>query len=243
MNEENILKDKSKATFYHFFGSLLLILIAAYLIFSIWYPSPFFKLYQVNQVFLLLIFIDVILGPLCTFIVYKKGKKTLKMDIAVIVLLQLIAFGFGMWNIAQARPAWLVLNESIVYAVSPNMLIDETGNKKVPSIVQQNWGKPKLVLVKNDVPQVNKDEPIIYQFNDFTANTPDILKERKLSLDNIKKYNENLHQDVISNYPTVTGYLPVLTEANMNVPAMLIDDDGEVVTILHDKYYEENNSK
>ncbi len=49
-----------------------------------------------TEIFLLLLLIDVVLGPLLTLIVYKKGKRTLVMDLAVIAALQLAALTYGL---------------------------------------------------------------------------------------------------------------------------------------------------
>jgi hypothetical protein len=37
--------------------------------------------------------VDVIIGPVLSFMVYKEGKKTLKMDLSIVILLQALALG------------------------------------------------------------------------------------------------------------------------------------------------------
>jgi hypothetical protein len=67
-------------------------------IYYIWYPKPFFGISNTIEPLKLLILVDVIIGPLLTFIVYKKNKSTLVMDLSIIALLQIGAFFYGIGN-------------------------------------------------------------------------------------------------------------------------------------------------
>lgn len=64
-----------------------------------------------------LVLVDVVLGPLLTFIVFKRGKPSLKKDLAIIIALQLAAFGYGAWVLYQARTAVLAWDTGNVYVV------------------------------------------------------------------------------------------------------------------------------
>lgn len=88
--------------------SILVLSLVATLVFTQWYPQPLATITGVAHVFLLLMGIDVILGPVCSFLVYKEGKKSLKFDLTVIILIQLSAFGYGFYSVATARPVWIV---------------------------------------------------------------------------------------------------------------------------------------
>lgn len=52
--------------------------------------------------------VDVVLGPLLTLIVFKPGKPSLKFDMSVIVLVQLVALLCGATIIYQQRPTFTV---------------------------------------------------------------------------------------------------------------------------------------
>ena len=56
-----------------------------------WYPEPTFGIVGVLPIMLLLIGVDLILGPLLTLIVYKHGKPGLKFDLSVIALVQVVS--------------------------------------------------------------------------------------------------------------------------------------------------------
>ena len=94
----------------HLFISFLIALLVIGLVFFIWYPSPLATAVGVTHIFLMLLVIDVILGPLLGLLVYKEGKKTLKFDLSVIILIQIVALCYGVFSIEQGRPAWLVYN-------------------------------------------------------------------------------------------------------------------------------------
>ena len=85
----------------HFFISLLIALLAVGLVFVVWYPEPLAKATSVTHIFLMLLVIDVILGPFLSLLVYKEGKKSLKFDLTVIIIIQLSALCYGIYNIAE----------------------------------------------------------------------------------------------------------------------------------------------
>lgn len=107
--EENALY-RVKAGLIHLLGSCLLAALAVTLVFRVWYPAPLSDAVGVTSIFLLILGVDVVLGPLLTTIVYRPGKPSLRFDLACIVVVQMIAFGYGLWTVSQGRPAWLVYN-------------------------------------------------------------------------------------------------------------------------------------
>ena len=104
------MQERLRAFSAHFLFSALIALIAVGLVFYIWYPGPLSEAVGVTEIFLLMLFVDVTLGPILTFIIYRKGKRTLKMDLAIIALLQVSAMGYGLHVVAEGRPVWLVFS-------------------------------------------------------------------------------------------------------------------------------------
>ena len=94
----------------HLSLSFLIAILVIGLVFFIWYPSPLATAVGVTHIFLMLLVIDVILGPLLGLLVYKEGKKTLKFDLSVIIFIQICALVYGVYTIAKGRPVWLVYN-------------------------------------------------------------------------------------------------------------------------------------
>ena len=73
---KQIVKEKFKAFAVHFALSFLVLSLIISFIYFVWYPGPILQAVQASKILLLIILIDVVLGPLLTFIVYKKNKKT-----------------------------------------------------------------------------------------------------------------------------------------------------------------------
>lgn len=85
-------------------------LIAAVLLalfWFVWYPSPLFKAVGGQEIFLMLLGVDVVLGPLLTFVVFKSGKKSLKLDLAVIGAVQAAALAYGVFTLLAGRPVYI----------------------------------------------------------------------------------------------------------------------------------------
>lgn len=73
----------------------------------IWYASPLFKAVGGTDIFVMLLCVDAVLGPLLTLIVFKAGKKSLKFDLAVIGLVQASALAYGVHALWVGRPVYV----------------------------------------------------------------------------------------------------------------------------------------
>lgn len=92
----------------HLTISAVIALAVISVVFYLWYPTPLHTAVGVTQIFLILLAVDVVIGPLLTLLVYKVGKKTLVMDLTVIAVLQVSVLAYGLFTVAEGRPAWLV---------------------------------------------------------------------------------------------------------------------------------------
>ncbi|KZY28646.1 MULTISPECIES: hypothetical protein [unclassified Oleiphilus] len=116
----------------HFLISLAIVSIVYFFIRFQIYPDFYFKIQGISEIILILFAVDVILGPLLTFVVYKKGKKSLKFDLSVIALFQIAALVYGFQTIYKERPlSALLVNNSFeiqtasnydMTAVDPNII-------------------------------------------------------------------------------------------------------------------------
>jgi hypothetical protein len=100
--------DRLKAAGIHFVFSAALVLAVILFCGLVWYPGVLAWAAGMASLMVLIIAVDLVLGPLLTAFVYKKGKKSLKMDLAVIVAIQLSALAYGIHAVYQARPAYIV---------------------------------------------------------------------------------------------------------------------------------------
>lgn len=172
---------------------------AAALIFGIWYPSPYSHAVGADQLILLLLGVDVVLGPLLTLVVFKSGKKSLRFDLAVIAVLQGCAFLYGMSVVVRARPAFIVGRVDRFVIVSANDLdAEDFAKASRPEFRSAPWTGPKVIgaAVPTDVQERNdvlfssaggRDlENFPQYYTDYAAVAPILLKYAK-SIDELRQ--------------------------------------------------------
>ena len=103
-----MIKSKIKASFFHFIISLLIVGCVLLLILQVWYPNPFFDISGIASILLIILAVDLVLGPLLTFVIFKPKKRTLKLDLSVIALVQICALSYGIHTVYQAHPLYVV---------------------------------------------------------------------------------------------------------------------------------------
>lgn len=110
MNLPSRFRFAARASAWHFLASLSVAALAAALVFGLWYPFPYRELAGGRELFLLVVGVDIVCGPLLTFIVFSptKPRGELLRDLALVVLIQIAALGYGLWSVWQARPLFLV---------------------------------------------------------------------------------------------------------------------------------------
>ena len=104
------LKAALKAAGVHFLISLIVAVLAAWLVFGLWYPYPYPEISGGRELFFLVVVVDVVSGSLLTLILFNPVKpcRELVFDLAVVGLLQLAALIYGLLTVFSARPVHLV---------------------------------------------------------------------------------------------------------------------------------------
>ena len=92
----------------HLAASVLVMLTLFAVIRWIWYPVPYFTVSGGWPLLQILAGVDVVLGPILTWIIFKPAKSGLRFDITVIVGLQLAALAYGAAVVYQQRPLFTV---------------------------------------------------------------------------------------------------------------------------------------
>jgi hypothetical protein len=90
----------------------------------LWYQPPFFSALGGKHILLILLGVDVTVGPLITLIIFNplKSRKALTFDLSVIATLQAAALIYGMSVVFQARPVFVVFSEGSFDLITANML-------------------------------------------------------------------------------------------------------------------------
>lgn len=118
--------NRWKAAAVHLSISVVLAALIGALLYFAWFPQPYFAAAGANGLILLLMGVDVCIGPLLTLLVVNrhKARKLLRLDLTVIGVLQAIAFGYGLYVIAGARPVFIVAEVDRLVMVSAQQLND-----------------------------------------------------------------------------------------------------------------------
>lgn len=136
-----------KAAGLHLLASGLVAAISAALVFLVWYPPPYAALAGGTSLFLLIVVVDVVLGPALTAVVASPGKSRAELarDLAVIVVIQLAAFGYGLYTMALARPVLLVFEVDRLRVVTAAD-IDSASLHEAPLALRQlSWTGPRMI--------------------------------------------------------------------------------------------------
>jgi hypothetical protein len=102
------LRDKSIAALVHAGLSFAVLLPVLFIVYYAWFPGPLFAVQDVARILSMLAGIQLLLGPLLTFVVYRRGKEKLKFDLVVIGLVQLAVLAYGVVAIHSERPRYAV---------------------------------------------------------------------------------------------------------------------------------------
>lgn len=228
----------------HLAVSVLIALLVISIVFFVWYPSPLATAVGVTHIFLMLIAIDVVVGPVLGFIVYKEGKKSLKFDLAVVILLQLSALSFGVYSIAQGRPVWIGYVADRFELVRNNDLINDHADQALPQYQNPSWLQPQYVAVKvsDNANQRNDDLFAEVMGGISLAQRPEryvdlkqvksLIQQRAQDLELLKNYNDpNQVEKVLAKYPMATAFVPLKANA-VDMTVLINKEKGEVVKIV-----------
>lgn len=125
--------------------SLIIFAILGYIIVTQWYPDFFFTADGGWQGIRIVALVDLVLGPMLTLIVYKKGKPSLKFDLTAIGVFQAVCLAAGVWVVYSERPLAMVYADGSFQT----MTIDDyrQANKPVPDFETFPGASPRWIAV------------------------------------------------------------------------------------------------
>lgn len=240
----NNISNRLKFFLSHLSISVLIALLVIGLVFFVWYPNPLAKAVDVTKIFLMLLAIDVVIGPILGVLVYKEGKKSLKFDLIVIILIQISALFYGVYSIEQGRPTWLAYNVDRFELVRKNEIIQDNIAKAFPQYQQPSWLKPQYVAVEfsKNTEQRNNDMFAEVLGGVSIAQRPERyvelnkakkqMQQRAQKIELLQQYNNKTDvEKILAKYPQATAFLPIKASAvDMTV---LIDQKANVVKIVN----------
>ncbi|MCK5917576.1 MAG: hypothetical protein KAG34_04085 [Cocleimonas sp.] len=147
------MKEKLKASAIHLSISAFIIGVFFLFVLTVWYPAPYFQVSGLIGIMLMLVAIDLIIGPLLTFIVFKPKKPSLKFDLSVIAAIQIVALAYGAMAVYEGHPVYVAYTVDRFTLVSVGEADPEKAKYKEFNV--STYGVPKIVYAK--MPEKNDE--------------------------------------------------------------------------------------
>lgn len=244
--------NKFKALAIHFFISLAVVTTIITLMLTFWYPHAYFKLMGGAKLLYLIGGVDVFIGPLLTFVVFKTGKKSLRFDLTVIAMLQVGAMSYGLYVMFEARPIFTVFNidrfyvESVVDIVPSELSKAKTHEWRTASITG-----PRLVAIGLPKDYENEeDKKLVFVLGNTVQNYPKVYQDYAKNQQVVIKVGRSLNELIAINHEnkkvidsflkkmhrpmTDFLYLPMYSAVNQ-MSAVVDSRTGELLEIIDAK--------
>ena len=139
-----------KAFGLHLLGSVCLLSLALGSLYLGWYRWPGWYLAGALTIALVLAGVDVVIGPLLTLVIAhpKKPRRELARDISIIVVVQLIAAGYGIVTLWNGRPLYYTYSEKFLEMVQAQDVSSEEaalGRKLNPDLAPHWYSLPRWI--------------------------------------------------------------------------------------------------
>jgi len=111
-----LLITKLKATAVHLSMSIVVFIYLAYQIYYNWYPEPYFSIDGGWQGIRLVGAVDLVLGPVITFLIFdlRKSRRAILFDLLVIITIQIGVLAYGVYTTYSQRPIAIVVIDQFV---------------------------------------------------------------------------------------------------------------------------------
>jgi hypothetical protein len=130
-----------KAFSWHLVGSASALTLTLGLLYLGWYHWPGWYLADMPAVLAIMIGVDVVLGPLLTFMVADpaKARRILARDLGVILLVQLVAFGYGVTTLWHGRPLYYAFSVNSLSVVQAQDIQPDSAASSQNSALAPHW--------------------------------------------------------------------------------------------------------
>ena len=164
MNHSFRFHAAARAALIHLFCSLGVALLAAALVFGLWYPYPYRELSGGRELFLLVVGVDVVCGPLLTLVLFNPAKPRAELwrDLGLVALIQLGALGYGLHTVWQARPLFLVL-ETDRFKVEAAPDLDSAAVAALPAALQPRWTSGPMTVAIREPKDAQERKTVLFE--------------------------------------------------------------------------------
>lgn len=156
------IKERLRAGGVHLLLSLAVSTAVALLVFGFWFPGAYRELAGGTHLLVLVMAVDVTLGPLLTFAVFdrRKGGSVLRRDLVTIAVLQLMALSYGLYTVYQARPVALVFEEDRFRVVAAADVLTTELSQAMPELRELALSGPRLIAVRKSTSGAERNDAL-----------------------------------------------------------------------------------
>jgi hypothetical protein len=147
-----MLKAKLKACLIHFSLTVVVAILTAVLVYGEWYPGAFAQMLSGTNLYLILLGVELCLGPLMSLVIYNvsKPRSELIRDYLFVGLVQLAALAFGLYSVALSRPVYLVfVKDRIEIIAATELKKDDLSQAKEDSFKHLSWFGPQSICTES----------------------------------------------------------------------------------------------
>jgi uncharacterized membrane protein len=150
MRWQEQIRVRSRAMAWHLLLSAAVAALVAALVFGLWFPGDYRVLAGGTSLLLLIMAVDVAMGPLLTFAVYDRRKTSahLRRDVMTIAALQLAALAYGLYTVHLARPVALVFEHDRFRVIAAAEVLEKELPEALPAYRNLPWTGPWTIAVR-----------------------------------------------------------------------------------------------
>jgi hypothetical protein len=152
-----------------FAATVGLLLLTFLMLRYLWFPDAFFTLSGIGKLVLILVGVNIIVGPVLSTLVFKAGKRGLKFDIAVLACVEIVILAWGLSVIHDRRPMFAVFAVDRFELVARAELDPKTLSDTEFAVSRGLY--PQLIYAElpTDVDVMNRliDETVLYGMRDI----------------------------------------------------------------------------
>lgn len=245
-NSPGRFKAKIRATSIHFSLSVCVFAVLLYFLIFQWYPGILFATDGGWQGLQILGAVDLILGPLLTFIVFnpRKPRREIITDLSLIGLVQICALAWGTHIVYDQRPVALAFWKGAIYSAKT----ERFDKQHITPEQLANFGTtPVLVYAKEPADAKNQVQSVTLAMTDgisefeqfilyqpFQANMAEIVTQLPSEEHLNTKYphiQQALKQTLQSLPPEVSaGRILIPFQGRHHDAVMIFDQSGKLIT-------------
>lgn len=163
---KTLIKTKLIASAIHLIISLIIFIILAYQIYYVWYPQPYFSVDGGWQGMRIIAAVDLVLGPLITFVIFdwSKKRREILFDLSIIVVIQIGALVYGVATTYGQRPVAIVLSGDFFSSVLERDFGSQLGS--MSELEKYSTDKPPIIWSHIPLDRAALDEVLKIKIRD-----------------------------------------------------------------------------